>query len=377
MEAFLVSSLVVALAEIGDKTQLLAIVLATQFRKPIPIIAGIFAATIANHALAALAGYFLTDVLSGAWFRYAIAISFIAMALWALVPDKCDDVEDSRARAGVFLTTFVAFFLVEIGDKTQVATAALAAKFQNVELVTAGTTIGMMLANVPAVYLGESATKVIPLQHVRFGAAMIFLALGVWGIADVAGLNEQLATWEIPNSIWLSAATAVILALNVVTYVLRLQDGSTASAPLIFRRAASIGLFKFLGPLSGWAIGFAIASTVRPVDHWIAFFLLGGLGLHILWSASKMDIASVEYEPQAIPLLAVDALVVGLIVGLLGEPIIHTALMLGLLSFCLAAIVELSRLKQTSRLCYMPQLLSGMCIAIAGGVVLYLHTVIG
>ena len=188
MESLFVSTFVVALAEIGDKTQLLAIVLATRFRKPLPIIAGIFVATLANHALAALAGFYLTDFLSGVWFKYAIAISFIAMALWTLVPDKFEETKDSEAKAGIFLTTLVSFFLVEMGDKTQVATAALAARFHNVELVAMGTTLGMMLANVPAVYLGEAATKVIPLKYVRFGAAAIFFALGLWGLAEAADI---------------------------------------------------------------------------------------------------------------------------------------------------------------------------------------------
>ena len=190
METLLVSTGLVAVAEIGDKTQLLAIVLATRFRRPIPIILGILVATLANHALAATAGFFLAQFLSGAWFRYAIALGFIAMAVWALVPDKMDDEEGVKARDGasVFLTTVVAFFLVEIGDKTQVATAALAARFHSIALVAAGTTLGMMLANAPAVYLGEAATRVIPLRVIRIAAAVVFLLLGLWALAEAAGL---------------------------------------------------------------------------------------------------------------------------------------------------------------------------------------------
>ncbi|ATC32590.1 UPF0016 domain-containing protein [Caulobacter vibrioides] len=189
MESLLVSTLVVAIAEIGDKTQLLAIILATRFKKPIPIIMGILVATLANHALAATAGYWVADFLSGVWFRWAIAVSFIAMAAWALIPDKADDEEgDAAGRYGVFLTTTIAFFLVEMGDKTQIATVALGAKFQSIALVAAGTTLGMMLANVPAVYLGEAATKVVPLKYVRIGAAVIFLALGVWQAAELLGV---------------------------------------------------------------------------------------------------------------------------------------------------------------------------------------------
>ena len=189
MEALFVSALVVAIAEIGDKTQLLAIILATRFKKPVPIILGILVATLANHALAATAGYWVSDLLSGKAFQWAIALSFIAMAAWALIPDKADDEDGSNAgRYGVFLTTTIAFFLVEMGDKTQIATVALGAKFHSIVWVAAGTTLGMMLANIPAVYLGEAATKIIPLNYVRIGAAVIFLGLGLWGIAQAAGL---------------------------------------------------------------------------------------------------------------------------------------------------------------------------------------------
>ena len=189
MEALLVSTLVVAIAEIGDKTQLLAILLATRFKKPVPIILGILAATLANHALAATAGYWVSDLLSGVWFRWAIAVSFIAMAAWALIPDKADDDDaPSAGRYGVFLTTTIAFFLVEMGDKTQIATVALGAKFHAIAWVAAGTTLGMMLANVPAVYLGEAATKIVPLKYVRMGAALIFLLLGLWQVAELTGL---------------------------------------------------------------------------------------------------------------------------------------------------------------------------------------------
>ena len=189
MEALLVSTLVVAIAEIGDKTQLLAIILATRFKKPIPIILGILVATLANHALAATAGYWVSGLLSGLWFKWAIAVSFIAMAAWALIPDKADDDEQPNAgRYGVFLATTVAFFLVEMGDKTQIATVALGARFHSIAWVAAGTTLGMMIANVPAVYLGEAATKVVPLKYVRMGAALIFLGLGVWQVAELTGV---------------------------------------------------------------------------------------------------------------------------------------------------------------------------------------------
>lgn len=187
MEAFLTSTAVVALAEIGDKTQLLAILLATRFRKPMPIVAGIFAATLANHFLAALVGAQVAAILDGQWFRYAIAISFIAMAAWTLIPDKVDDGDQKPARFGAFVTTLIAFFLVEMGDKTQVATVALGARFYDVIPVTMGTTLGMMIANVPAVFLGHEVLKFVPLHIVRRIAAGLFLVIGLWVLAQTAG----------------------------------------------------------------------------------------------------------------------------------------------------------------------------------------------
>ncbi|MGE0776509.1 MAG: TMEM165/GDT1 family protein [Sphingomonadaceae bacterium] len=187
MEALLTSAAVVALAEIGDKTQLLAIVLATRFKRPMPIILGILVATLANHFLAALVGQQVASVLDGAWFRYLIAASFIAMALWTLIPDKLDAGEEKPAQFGAFLTTVVAFFLVEMGDKTQLATVALGARFNDVLWVTAGTTLGMMLANVPAVFLGHELLKRVPLRIVRLVAALLFLLIGLWLLAQTAG----------------------------------------------------------------------------------------------------------------------------------------------------------------------------------------------
>lgn len=189
MDAFLTSTAVVALAEIGDKTQLLAIVLATRFKRPVPIVAGIFFATLANHFLAALLGAQAAAWLSGVWFRYVVALSFIAMAAWTLVPDKLDDEEGMKiGRYGAFLTTLVAFFLVEMGDKTQVATIALGARFHNVLEVMAGTTVGMMLANGPAVFLGDALTRRVSLALVHRIAALLFLAIGLWLLAQTAGL---------------------------------------------------------------------------------------------------------------------------------------------------------------------------------------------
>lgn len=188
MEALFTSTAVVALAEIGDKTQLLAILLATRFKAPWSIVAGIFVATIANHFLAALVGSQAAALLDGQWFRYLIAASFIAMALWTLVPDKVDDLDDKPARFGAFVTTVIAFFLVEMGDKTQIATIALGARFENLVLVTMGTTLGMMIANVPAVFLGHELIKRVPMNVVRMIAALLFLVIGLWLLAQTAGV---------------------------------------------------------------------------------------------------------------------------------------------------------------------------------------------
>lgn len=189
MDALLTSTTLVALAEMGDKTQLLAMLLATRFRKPVPIIMGILFATLANHFLAALVGRSIADILTQDWFRYAVAASFIAMAAWTLIPDEIDEDEPLKApsKAGVFLTTLIAFFLVEMGDKTQVATVALGAQFENVFAVTAGTTLGMMIANVPAVIFGEALAKKVPMRALQIGAALLFLVLGLWMIAGLQG----------------------------------------------------------------------------------------------------------------------------------------------------------------------------------------------
>jgi putative Ca2+/H+ antiporter (TMEM165/GDT1 family) len=188
VNSFLVSAAVVAVAEIGDKTQLLALVLAAKFRKPIPIILGILVATLANHAAAAAIGTWLTRVIGPDVMRWVLGISFIAMGIWTLIPDK-PDLDDEKPSTkdgwGVFSTTAAAFFLLEMGDKTQIATVALAAKYSNLALVTAGTTLGMMLANVPAVLLGDVAAKKLPLALVRAVAALIFVALGVAGLFGV------------------------------------------------------------------------------------------------------------------------------------------------------------------------------------------------
>jgi putative Ca2+/H+ antiporter (TMEM165/GDT1 family) len=188
MEAFLMSTSIVALAEIGDKTQLLAFILAAKFRRPLPITLGILAATIANHAIAGALGVGIAALFEPTTLRWILGISFIGMALWVLVPDKFDDDEARLARLGIFGTTFVAFFLAEMGDKTQIATVALAAQYQAVVSVVIGTTLGMMIANVPAVLLGNRIADKLPVKLVHGIVAVIFLALG---IATLLGLGES------------------------------------------------------------------------------------------------------------------------------------------------------------------------------------------
>ena len=179
LEDFGISALLVALAEMGDSTQLLTILLATRYRKPLVIILGVLVATMANHHLAAAAGFYVYGLLDALWFRYLIGASFIAMALWVLIPDKEAAEGEKTSHRGVFLTTVIAFFIVELGDKTQIATAALAARFSSVWVVAAGTTVGMMLANVPAAYFGHAVTRVVPLVMMRYISAAISAALGV------------------------------------------------------------------------------------------------------------------------------------------------------------------------------------------------------
>ena len=190
MEAFLVSTSIVALAEIGDKTQLLAFVLAAKFRQATPIILGILVATIANHAFAGAIGSWLTSLMEPRTLQWVLGISFLAMALWTLIPDKLEDGDAQLARLGVFGTTLVAFFIAEMGDKTQVATVALAAQYQALVAVVAGTTLGMMIANVPAVLLGDRLADRLPVRLVHLVAAAIFAVLGV---ATLLGAEELFA----------------------------------------------------------------------------------------------------------------------------------------------------------------------------------------
>lgn len=189
MESFFVSTGVVALAEIGDKTQLLALVLAARYRQPLTIALGVLVATVFNHAVAALVGTLVAGWLGEDLMRWILALSFIFMAGWTLIPDKVSEAEaEAKSRGGVFLTTVVTFFLLEIGDKTQIATVALSARYQDVFLVTLGTTAGMMLANVPAIYLGDVAANRIPLGLVRGVAAALFLGLGILALLDAVGV---------------------------------------------------------------------------------------------------------------------------------------------------------------------------------------------
>ncbi len=179
VEALLISTAAVALAEIGDKTQLLSLVLAARFRRPIPIILGILAATLLNHALAGVGGAWIAALLGPAALRWVLGLSFIGMGIWTLIPDKLDAAHTAAPGRSIFVAAFTSFFLAEMGDKTQIATVALAAQFPALAAVVVGTTLGMLLANVPVVILGEKLTAKIPLRVLRALAAAAFVSLGV------------------------------------------------------------------------------------------------------------------------------------------------------------------------------------------------------
>ena len=179
VEPFLVSTLVVGLAEIGDKTQILSLILAARFRRPVPIVFGILFATLANHAAAGFAGTLLGDALAGPWMRWILGLSFLSVAAWALFPDKYEGDGERIKRSGAFSATLIAFFLAEIGDKTQIATVGLAARFDLFYQVVMGTTLGMMLANIPVVFLGERLAGKLPIRTLRLTAAAVFAAIGL------------------------------------------------------------------------------------------------------------------------------------------------------------------------------------------------------
>ena len=189
MEAFLVSTSIVALAEMGDKTQLLALVLAARFRKPWPIVWGIFVATVFNHALAGAAGAWITTLIGPQMLRWVLGLSFIAMAVWMLIPDKLEDGDTGEGpRWGVFGTTVVAFFLAEMGDKTQIATVMLAAQYQQLTMVVAGTTLGMLIANVPVVLAGHFAADRLPMTLIHRLAALCFAGLAIYAACQALGI---------------------------------------------------------------------------------------------------------------------------------------------------------------------------------------------
>ncbi|HLU76592.1 MAG TPA: TMEM165/GDT1 family protein [Burkholderiales bacterium] len=178
LEAFFVSTLAVTIGEIGDKTQLLAFILATRFRKPVPIVLGILVATLANHAVAGLAGNWIREALEPDTLRWGLGASFLGIAAWAVKPDKLDEAPGTLGCYGVFMCSLVAFFLAEIGDKTQLATIALAAKYEALVAVVGGTTLGMLFANAPVVFLADKAAAKIPFKAIRYSAAVLFAILG-------------------------------------------------------------------------------------------------------------------------------------------------------------------------------------------------------
>ena len=184
LEPFVVSSLMVALAELGDKTQLLSLCLICKFHKRAPIIWGILAATIVNHAGAAFFGEIITKFIGPDVLRWILGVSFIAMAGWVLIPDKLDDVDVKKNQMGIFATTFIAFFMAEMGDKTQLATIALAAKYQAFAWVVVGSTLGMMAANVPVVYFGKKIIAKLPLPIIHRIVAVLFVVIGVLVLAS-------------------------------------------------------------------------------------------------------------------------------------------------------------------------------------------------
>jgi Ca2+/H+ antiporter, TMEM165/GDT1 family len=186
VEAFLISTMVVGLAEIGDKTQILSMILAARFQRPAPILLGIFAATLANHAVAAFAGTLFGTLVTGPWMRWLLGLSFLSVAVWALFPDKYEGDAMRSSRKGAFVSTLIAFFFAEIGDKTQIATVGLAARFEVFYAVVAGTTLGMMLSNIPAVILGDRLAGRLPVKVIRLIAAVVFALLG---IATLSGLR--------------------------------------------------------------------------------------------------------------------------------------------------------------------------------------------
>jgi Ca2+/H+ antiporter, TMEM165/GDT1 family len=182
VEAFLVSLSTVALAEMGDRTQLLSLLLAAHYRRPWPILAGVLVATLANHALAGLIGVWFGKLLTPAVLDAVVGVSMLAMALWTLRPDRLDGA-GALGRRGVFLATVIAFFIAEIGDKTQVATVALAAGYSSLGAVVAGTTTGMLIANAPAVFMGQAFAERLPVKAIHLGAAVLFAALGALFVA--------------------------------------------------------------------------------------------------------------------------------------------------------------------------------------------------
>jgi putative Ca2+/H+ antiporter (TMEM165/GDT1 family) len=188
MQAFLISLSTVAVAEMGDRTQLLSLMLAARFRRPWPILAGVFCATLANHAVAAFIGQRLGSLLTPHILDAAVGVSMIAMALWSLKPDTLDERSAGATRRGAFLATLVTFFIAEIGDKTQIATVALAAAYSNLPAVVAGTTTGMLLANAPVVFFGKAFSGRLPLKAIRYAATALFLALGLYFLLRAFGL---------------------------------------------------------------------------------------------------------------------------------------------------------------------------------------------
>jgi putative Ca2+/H+ antiporter (TMEM165/GDT1 family) len=242
MEAFLVSTGIVALAEMGDKTQLLSLVLAARFRKPWPIVAGILVATLANHALAGALGTWVTTLLGPDVLRWVLGVSFLAMAAWMLIPDQLDEGDDDgkAPRLGIFGTTVLAFFLAEMGDKTQIATVMLAAQYQAWIWVVAGTTLGMMLANAPVVWFGERITRMLPIRVVHMVSAGVFCVLGILALL---GWAEPASQWRRGDVRRCFSLLGFILAASAD--LLQLAGAGT----MVFRKPAKEGIRNPVPPL--------------------------------------------------------------------------------------------------------------------------------
>ena len=302
-DSLLVSTGIVALAEVGDKTQLLSLILAARFQKPWPIILGILVATLANHFLAALLGTWITTALTPDTLAWILGLSFIAMAVWMLIPDTFDDADTHSGRYGVFGATLIAFFLAEMGDKTQLATIALAAQYQALPSVVAGTTLGMMIANVPVVFLGEKLAHRLPVRPIHLLAALLFAALGVIALA---GSTEFWATLQafvsrlrivqqfkglrlLDTGLMLVIATVLGMAQNLGTE----RDNGYCGGAMALFAAAFMSVTSYAGSQTETSVFILLGSVMLMVALLGAVMLVKtGITRHGLAQISTLTVAS-------------------------------------------------------------------------------------